>query len=574
MLVFFIFCAGIPVLIYAWLCITDVKRSLCQNLMVLTMLISNIGYLSLVLSRNLEEALLSLKIAYVGGTFLTLLYFFTVCEVCHVVLRKRWKVLLCFVQAVIYGLVCTMGYNTWYYREVEFEIVRGIGHLNKVYGPTHWLYPASMYALLMASISVALFAGARKNTVNYKEIRSMLISAILAVLCYVVYRGFDTEFQIMPVSYIILMLGALVPIYHSNLYTVDENQDIIHEQLGKVAFLAFNNKMEFMGANEAAVAIFEELKDFKVGRRIGNPSNELKGLLEEVEQFRNSRKNKSGHNHEVKTKHPINGLIYDAEIHTLENFRGKCAGYALAIRNETEHYQMLDLTERYNEELMDEVDRKTERIRTIQEKTILGMAQMVESRDLSTGGHVKRTSDVIRIFAGKLLEQNMGFDQHFLSLVIRSAPMHDLGKIGVDDAVLRKQGRFTEEEYEKMRQHSEIGGEMVCDILTGVEEDDFVRVAYNVAKYHHEKVNGHGYPCGLKGEDIPVEARIMALADVFDALVSKRCYKEAYSYDEAFEIIKLDAGAHFDRELALVFLQCRQELENYYNRDMLHQGAC
>ena len=191
---------------------------------------------------------------------------------------------------------------------------------------------------------------------------------------------------------------------------------------------------------------------------------------------------------------------------------------------------------------------------------------MVESRDLSTGGHIKRTSDVVRIFAERLANEDLGLTKRFLNLVVRSAPMHDIGKIGVDDAVLRKQARYTEEEYNKMKTHSEIGYRMVSEILSNVEEPDFVRVAENVAHYHHEKVDGTGYPCGLKGNDIPVEARIMALADVFDALVSKRCYKDAFSYDKAFGIIEHDAGTHFDAQLAKVFLSCRAELEEYYNQ--------
>ena len=226
---------------------------------------------------------------------------------------------------------------------------------------------------------------------------------------------------------------------------------------------------------------------------------------------------------------------------------------------------MLFRSDNFNRKLAEEVDEKTGRIMEIQQKTILGMAQMVESRDLSTGGHIKRTSEVVRIFSEKLLKSDMGFDPAFLECVIRSAPMHDLGKIGVDDAVLRKQGKFTDEEYEKMKKHSEIGAVMVRKILTGVEEEQFVEIAANIAHYHHEKVNGKGYPCGLAGDDIPVEARIMALADVFDALVSKRCYKESFSFDKAFEIIKADSGSHFDAKLAEIFLQCRPELEEFYS---------
>lgn len=224
----------------------------------------------------------------------------------------------------------------------------------------------------------------------------------------------------------------------------------------------------------------------------------------------------------------------------------------------------MELFEHYNQKLTEEVDAKTQQIASIQEKIILGMAQIIESRDLSTGGHIKRTSNVVRIFADELLKADLGFDPAFLYLVVRSAPMHDLGKIGVDDAILSKQGKFTPEEYAKMKEHPAIGTRIVKEVLTDVEAPDFVAVAVNVAHYHHEKVDGTGYPCGMKSTEIPVEARIMALADVFDALVSKRCYKEAFSFDKAFSIIAQDAGTHFDPKLARVFLRCRPQLEHFY----------
>lgn len=143
--------------------------------------------------------------------------------------------------------------------------------------------------------------------------------------------------------------------------------------------------------------------------------------------------------------------------------------------------------------------------------------------------------------------------------------MHDLGKIAVDDSVLRKPGKFTPEEFEEMKKHSEKGAEIVTQILDGVNDEKFISIARNVAHYHHEKWNGQGYPKQLSGIEIPLEARIMALADVFDALVSKRCYKEKMDYDNAFRIIEESLGSHFDPELGKMFLKCRPQLEAYYN---------
>lgn len=217
-------------------------------------------------------------------------------------------------------------------------------------------------------------------------------------------------------------------------------------------------------------------------------------------------------------------------------------------------------------DLEGQLEARTMHIKHIQEMMVIGMATMVESRDLSTGGHIKRTSTIVRIFSERLSKEQINLSKSFLDMVVRAAPMHDLGKIAVDDQVLRKQERFTPEEYNEMKKHSAEGTRIVRQILEGVEEKDFVDIAANVAHYHHEKWDGSGYPDGLSGEEIPIEARIMALADVFDALVSKRCYKDSFSFDKAFSIIEESIGSHFDPELGRIFLKCRPELEDLYSK--------
>lgn len=220
--------------------------------------------------------------------------------------------------------------------------------------------------------------------------------------------------------------------------------------------------------------------------------------------------------------------------------------------------------------LNDMVDSIREQNRKIQENlnlTITRMAIMVESRDNSTGGHIKRTSDCVRVFV-EGLKKNPKYakiSDDFFNAVIKAAPMHDLGKIAVKDSILTKNGRFTDEEYEQMKMHSAEGARIVSAILESEDNIEFKQIAVNVAHYHHEKWNGAGYPEKIAGENIPLEARIMALADVFDALVSKRCYKESMSYEESFKIIEESLGSHFDPELGAEFLKCRAELEALYN---------
>lgn len=210
---------------------------------------------------------------------------------------------------------------------------------------------------------------------------------------------------------------------------------------------------------------------------------------------------------------------------------------------------------------------KTQRIQAVQNSVIQGMAIMVESRDNSTGGHIKRTSDCVKVFTKKLeqVEEYKNLPKTFLENVTKAAPMHDLGKIAVDDAVLRKPGKFTDEEYKMMQTHSKEGARIVENVLSEIDDLDFKRIAINVAHYHHEKWDGNGYPEKLCGENIPLEARIMALADVFDALVSKRCYKEEFSFEKAFLIIQESLGTHFDPTLGKLFIECREQLQDLYS---------
>lgn len=165
-------------------------------------------------------------------------------------------------------------------------------------------------------------------------------------------------------------------------------------------------------------------------------------------------------------------------------------------------------------------------------------------------------------------DESLKLSDDFCTDIIKAAPMHDLGKITVDDAVLRKPGRYTPEDYEKMKLHAAEGAKIVHNILEDTDDEEFRRIAENVAHYHHERMDGSGYPDGLKGEEIPLEARIMAIADVYDALVSKRVYKESYSFEKANSIILEGMGSQFDPALKPYYEAARPNLEAYYAANM------
>ena len=190
------------------------------------------------------------------------------------------------------------------------------------------------------------------------------------------------------------------------------------------------------------------------------------------------------------------------------------------------------------------------------------LANLIESRDAETGGHVARTSAYCKTLAEDAKRAGVYddvIDEKFISDIYAFAPIHDVGKILVSDKILRKPGRLTPEEFEEMKKHAALGGEVARKVLNDIADENHMKFASDIATYHHERWEGGGYPTGIKGEQIPLSARIMAIADVFDALVSKRCYKEAMSVDEAIQAIQSESGTHFDPKLVAVFLENKEK---------------
>lgn len=202
------------------------------------------------------------------------------------------------------------------------------------------------------------------------------------------------------------------------------------------------------------------------------------------------------------------------------------------------------------------VEHKTKDLVEIRDSMIKVIANLVEYKDDVTGGHIGRTSDFIMKFLHVLKKEDkykVHFDNWDLKLLVLSSQLHDVGKIAISDSVLKKQGKLTSEEFELMKLHTLIGSEIISKIQSTTNDNDFLRYAKIFAEYHHEKWDGSGYPNCLAAEEIPIEARIMAIADVYDALISVRPYKRAFSHEDAVQIMVKDKGTHFDPNLLDIF---------------------
>lgn len=218
----------------------------------------------------------------------------------------------------------------------------------------------------------------------------------------------------------------------------------------------------------------------------------------------------------------------------------------------------------YANKLESQIEHQIQRISLMQNDVLSSLANLIESRDLSTGGHVKRSAQYVAYLLKKMIENKLysaELNSEYITNVIHAAPLHDIGKIMVSDIILNKPGKFTAEEYEEMKKHSAEGRRLILANMDNLAEKDFVTVAANMAGYHHERWNGNGYPEKLSGKEIPLCARIMAVADVFDALTSKRVYKDLIPFENAVEIMRNGKGIDFEDVLVDCFLSNLQELE-------------
>ncbi|TPE47517.1 two-component system response regulator [Maribrevibacterium harenarium] len=221
------------------------------------------------------------------------------------------------------------------------------------------------------------------------------------------------------------------------------------------------------------------------------------------------------------------------------------------------------LTEQ-NQLLEQRVRERTAEVHNTQNITIYALASLAETRDNETGNHIRRTQYYVKVLAEDIVANGYHQDEltaENIDLLFRSAPLHDIGKVGIPDAILLKPVKLTEEEFEIMKTHPDLGAQALIEAekMIGDDQTSFLRYAREIAQYHHEKWDGSGYPHGLSGENIPISGRLMALADVYDALISERVYKPAFSHDKAKSIILEGDGKHFDPKVVAAFLRQEQQ---------------
>ncbi len=520
--------------------------------------LTNLGFAMQARAQTLDAALAGVRLSYLGGCYLLPSILFAMSSLCQIRLNRWLRLGVLLLSSALYLSALTIGMSPMFYKSVEFVREGGAVTLAKVYGPMHTVFRVILYIYFLLSLGVIAYTFFKKNQVSRKLLLKMFLPVVVAMASFFGGRKLFPKVELVPVGYAFALLMYLSIAYSICMYDISDAAVDSLVQTGDTGLVSFDFGFHYLGSNDTAKAIFPELNNLTVDHSINRSLLMREKARPWLEAFRDdenadtARFDRNGCNYLIKLTY-----LYDGS---------RKRGYQLFITDDTDNQRHIDLINRYNAQLESEVAEKTAHIVEMHDKLVLGMATMVESRDNSTGGHIKRTSEDVRLLVEAIRQDNVfEFSDEFCRDVVKAAPMHDLGKIAVDDAVLRKPGRFTPEEFEKMKVHAAEGARIVHEILKGTDDARFQQIAENVAHYHHERWDGSGYPEGLKGDEIPVEARIMAVADVYDALVSKRVYKESMSFEQAHAIIMDGMGKHFDKRLEPYYLAAKPKLEAYYS---------
>lgn len=507
-----------------------------------------LGYWFLVQADDLSSASVAQKIVYVGTSniFYFILRFIAI--YCDIYIKKIFRVLLLLSNTVIMTLALTFDKHKLFYKNVEYVSTEYGAFLEKESGVGNMLFKVMMAVYVIIILVMSIFNINKRNTSrSYKN--TVLLFFVITIPCilYAIEKMSYVKIYLTPYGLAIAEVLTLSLVYRTHIYDFNNTAQAMAYDTIDDAVLAIDDNYKFKGCNNKAKELFPVLRGFSIDDEI----HSLDGSLFDIVVNRDMK------------ELCVNRRYYKPEIKNIKN-KDKVMGFVVWFYDVTAEREKTDLLENYQKDLEREVELQTQKLRDVQEKVIMGFANIIESRDFVTGGHIKRTSMYIDILIKGLVKDGTYTDiltPSYISHIKLAAPLHDIGKVAVPDSILNKNGRFTYEEFEIMKKHTVLGAQILDDTLSGLDDLEYYHLARELALYHHEKWDGTGYPEGLSNIDIPLCARIMAVVDVFDALVSKRPYKQSYPVSTVYKIIENESGKQFDPLLVRCFLKVRPQVE-------------
>lgn len=543
---------GIIVLFFEILYVSRQHGSRLQTILVILLyasLFNIVGYTLEMEAKTQELAMQSVKMTYIGKPFVVFTMYVFVMEYCGVGVKKSRRNFFYAICVAIAGLVYTNEYHHLFYSSVSYTNDGLFPHLVLKHGIFYNLYSIILLYYFVGMIYVCV----RKYRQNDSEIIRKQVSVLmvmvlfssgcLALFLFNLTNGYDTT----ALAYIVavFLFERLMRKYKLfDTLTLAKEEAVEHMTNGLIVVNVYG---DMVYSNDEADRVLLYI------RKHGN-----KGI-EYLEELANNSKymfvdecsQEDGNKHADSEK-----CVYELTMHEI-------------FRNENSYGKMLLITEitdsyYYTERLQNELKKKTREVISIQRDIIGSFASMIEARDGITGLHIKNTANLVKVLV-YVMKNNPKYSgiitDEYAQMTAAAAHLHDIGKIAIPDRILQKEGKLTDEEFAIMKNHPVEGAKILENTIKGLESDAYYQIAHDMVLYHHEKYDGSGYPTGISGENIPLTARIMAVADVYDALRSKRHYKDGFSKEKSMAIMEESKGTHFDADIVTIFLEHIDEME-------------
>lgn len=510
-------------------------------LILFSLIFASVFYIVELQAKSLEAAMIGCKLGYLAKPFGFLATLYLLLDYSHIKVNKTLTLVLICYFIVLSIFVITNGLeingvelHRLYYPISEYDPTRLGSPLYITHGPVWYIFMVSSFLLYFGFVGLTIYEFKYAKTTQVKRMTIwlffMVFFSVLGLALFIagVTKGYDS-------TLLGVLLGSFCMIFLFAKYKIFDSLTLAKE----AAFNDSNNQLIVLDAKsnisyftDNAYIFAPELKEFLTHQKENN-------IIKRLELY------------EVDKPIFINNKVYKLTIKDYMNPDNTiCYGRSYSFIDSTEDYD-------YQERLKKEVAEATNEVRQMQKEILISIANIIEARDGCTGTHIKNVSKyavATAIALSKKPKYKHIINDGFLTMLDKTMPLHDIGKIKIPDAILQKPGKLTEEEFEIIKTHTTLGAEVIKTAISNVEKHKEIEMAHDIALYHHERYDGAGYPVGLKGEEIPLSARIAAVADVYDALRMERTYKPAYDKEKSLAIIKEESGTHFDSEVVEAFL--------------------
>lgn len=550
-------------------------------------ILTSLGYLGILQSAAVESALVfTTKLKYIG-LFMQFIIYFMVYGYFKVTL-PRWSFVL-YLTVTVLILIMLLNFNfkgtplpgnpmtwlgftgRWFFRSYYIQMRRGLIFLRTQNNWGYYLFLVSLLFYLVSLVSLYFRVVFFRRILKLRDLTVLFASLIIPTVCFLYERFFlmlcnQESVPVVPVGIIISDCMTVYLVMFRRFNNVNaQASDVFFERMETPA-IVIDDMFRITNVNEAVQELFSFITRDSIGQRAMSVFPEyLVRPFESLISFEGNPAEPGLMQGDTPVADEnlvfVGSKTFQPKVRRVQN-KDRTVGFVFSLEDVT-------LLHNYKQTLESDIGKKTEQIRMMRDQMVLSFAYLAEHHDLSSKGHLMRTSYYTKAIATELLRENVYTDEidgNFIQTIERVAPLHDIGKVYVDEKVLNRNGPLSPGERLQMESHTVKGASFLDSALRDCGDQLYSNMAHDIALYHHEWWNGSGYPSKISGMKIPVCARIMAVADVFDALLSERPYKKAFSMTEAYDIIHYQSGTHFDPQVVSAFETIKPEVRELIER--------